>query len=135
MLGGIAAARASAPADAARWLAFLLAALGLGDLALVPVSAPLALAPLLLVAGAAIAPLLGTAYSILGRVTPSSGQTEAFAWLTTAMSVGISAGSALAGALVESAGAGAGFAAAAAIGLVACAITSARRSSLAVATA
>jgi MFS family permease len=135
MLGGIVAARASAPADAARWLALLLAALGLGDLALVPVSAPTGLAPLLLVAGAAIAPLLGTAYSILGRVTPGSGQTEAFAWLTTAMSVGISAGSALAGALVEAAGAGAGFGAAAAIGLVACAITSARRSSLAVATA
>ena len=131
MLGGFLAARAAAPADAARWLALLLAALGLGDLALVPVSAPAGLAPLLLVAGAAIAPLLATAYTMVDRVTPSSGQTEAFAWLTTAMSVGIACGSALSGALVEAGGAGAGFASAAAIGLTACAITSARRGSLA----
>jgi predicted MFS family arabinose efflux permease len=131
MLGGLLAARAAAPADAARWMALLLAALGLGDLALVPVSAPAGLAPLLLVAGAAIAPLLGTAYSVVDRVAPSGGQTEAFAWLTTAISVGISGGSALAGALVDAGGPGAGFAAAAAVGLIACAITSARRGSLA----
>ena len=135
MLGGFAAARAAAPADAARWLALLLAALGVGDLALVPVSAPVALAPLLLVAGAAIAPLLGTAYSIVDRVMPRSRQTEAFAWLTTAISVGISAGSALAGVLVDAGGPGAGFAVAAAVGLIACAIISARRGSLAPATA
>jgi predicted MFS family arabinose efflux permease len=131
MLGGLLAARAAAPADAARWIVLLLAALGIGDLALVPVSALSALAPLLLVAGAAIAPLLGIAYSVVDRVTPSGGQTEAFAWLTTAIGVGISGGSALAGALVDAGGPGAGFAAAAAVGLVACAITSARRSSLA----
>jgi predicted MFS family arabinose efflux permease len=135
MLGGFAAARAAAPADAARWLALLLAALGLGDLTLVPVSAPVALAPLLLVAGAAVAPLLGTAYSIVDRVMPRSRQTEAFAWLTTAISIGIAAGSALAGVLVDAGGPGAGFASAAAVGLIACAITSARRSSLAVAAA
>jgi predicted MFS family arabinose efflux permease len=132
MLGGLLAARGSAPADAARWLALLLAALGVGDLALVPVSAPAALAPLLLVAGAAIAPLLGTAYAIVDRVTSGGGQTEAFAWLTTAIGIGISGGSALSGALVDAGGPGAGFAGAAAIGLVACAITSARRASLAV---
>lgn len=130
MLGGLAAARAGAPGDAARWIALLLAALGLSDLALVPVSAPLGLAPLLLVAGAAVAPLLGTAYSVVERVTPGDGQTEAFAWLTTAIGIGIAAGSALAGALVDAGGAGAGFATAAGFGLVACAITSARRDSL-----
>jgi predicted MFS family arabinose efflux permease len=130
MLGGLLAARA-APADAARWIVLLLAALGIGDLALVPVSALSGLAPLLLVAGAAIAPLLGIAYSVVERVTPGGGQTEAFAWLTTAIGVGIAGGSALAGALVDAGGPGAGFAAAAAAGLVACAITSARRGSLA----
>jgi predicted MFS family arabinose efflux permease len=131
MLGGLLAARAAAPADAARWIVLLLAALGIGDLALVPVSALSGLAPLLLVAGAAIAPLLGIAYSVVERVTPGGGQTEAFAWLTTAIGVGIAGGSALAGALVDAGGPGAGFAAAAAAGLVACAVTSARRSSLA----
>jgi predicted MFS family arabinose efflux permease len=131
MLGGLLAARAAAPAGAAHRIVLLLAGLGVGDLALVPVSALSALAPLLLVAGAAIAPLLGIAYSVVDRVTPSGGQTEAFAWLTTAIGVGISGGSALAGALVDAGGPGAGFAAAAAVGLVGCAITSARRGSLA----
>jgi predicted MFS family arabinose efflux permease len=131
MLGGFAAARAGAPADAARWLVLLLAALGVGDLALVPVAAPAGLAPILLVAGAAVAPLLGTAYSLIDRVAPSGGRTESFAWLTTAISVGLAGGSALAGVFVDAAGPGGGFATAAAAGLVACVVTSARRGSLA----
>ena len=130
MLGGVAAARSDAPADAARWLALLLAAVGLGDLALVPVASPAALAPLLLVAGAGVAPLMGTAYSLVDRVAPDGRQTEAFAWLSTAIGIGLAAGSAIAGALVDAAGPGAGFATAAAAGLVACATTSARRTSL-----
>lgn len=131
LLGGLAAARAGAPADAAGWLVLLLAALGLGDLTLVAVSSPAGLAPLLLVAGAAVAPLLGTAYGLVERVAASSGQTEAFAWLTTAIGIGLAGGSALAGALVDAGGPGAGFATAAAAGLVACAVTAARRASLA----
>ena len=131
MLGGFAAARSGAPADAARWLALLLADLGLGDLALVPIASPAALAPILLVAGAAVAPLLGTAYTLVDRVAPAGGETEAFAWLTTAIGIGLAGGSALAGALVDAGGPGAGFATAAAAGLVACAITNARRASLA----
>jgi MFS family permease len=130
MLGGILAARSPAPADAARWLALLLAALGLGDLALVPASSPAALAPLLLIAGAGIAPLLGTAYTLVDGVAPGGGQTEAFAWLSTAIGLGLAGGSAIAGALVDAAGPGAGFATAATAGLVACAITRARRASL-----
>ena len=62
---------------------------------------------------------------------PSSGQTEAFAWLTTAVGIGLAGGSALAGALVDAGGPAAGFATAAAAGLVACAVTAARRASLA----
>jgi predicted MFS family arabinose efflux permease len=131
MLGGLAAARSRAPADTARWLALLLAALGLGDLALVPFASPAALAPMLLVAGAAIAPLFGTAYTLVDRVAPAGGETEAFAWMTTAIGIGLACGSALAGTLVDAGGPGAGFATAAAAGLVACAITSARRASLA----
>jgi predicted MFS family arabinose efflux permease len=131
MLGGLLAARAGAPSDAARWLAVLLAGLGLGDLALVPVGSPAGLAPILLVAGAAIAPLFGTAYSLVDRVAPSDGQTEAFAWLTTAIGIGLAGGSALAGALVQASGPGAGFATAAGLGLVACVLTTARRASLA----
>jgi predicted MFS family arabinose efflux permease len=131
MFGGFAAARAGTPADSGRWLALLLAALGLGDLALVPIASPAALAPILLVAGAAVAPLLGTAYTLVDRVAPAGGETEAFAWLTTAIGIGLAGGSALSGALIQASGAGAGFATAAALGLIACGLTMARRTSLA----
>jgi predicted MFS family arabinose efflux permease len=130
MLGGIAAARAGAPTDGARWMALMLAALGIGDLALVPVTSPSGLAPLLLISGAAIAPLLATASSIIARLAPEGRSAEAFAWLSTAIGLGLAAGSSLAGALVDASGPGAGFAVAAAAGLVACAVTSARRASL-----
>jgi MFS family permease len=133
LLGGLVAARAAAPTDAARWLALLLAMLGVCDLALVPVAAPAALAPLLLVAGAGVAPLFATAYGLVGRVAPDGRHTEAFAWLSTAIGVGLATGSSIAGALVDAGGPGAGFATAATAGLLACAITSARRSSLPVA--
>ena len=98
-----------------------------------PVGSPGGLAPILLVAGAAIAPLLGTAYSLVDRVAPGDGQTEAFAWLTTAIGLGLAGGSALAGALVEASGPGGGFATAASLGLLACVLTTARRASLATA--
>ncbi|MDX6656572.1 MAG: hypothetical protein QOH62_1365 [Solirubrobacteraceae bacterium] len=130
LLGGLLAARASAPADAARWLALLLAAIGAGDLLLVPVSSPAALAPLLLIAGAGVAPLLGTAFGLVDRVAPAGELTEAFAWLSTAIGAGLAAGSTAAGALVDASGPGAGFATAAAAGLLAGAITAARRGSL-----
>src|SRR5206468_4367159 len=51
LVGGLAAARAAAAPDAARRLGLLLAAPGLGALALVPVSSPPGPAPLLLGAG------------------------------------------------------------------------------------
>ena len=97
MLGGFAAARAGAPADAARWLALLLAALGLGDLALVPIASPAALAPILLVAGAAVRRCSERPTRSWTGSPPRSGQTEAFAWLTTAIGIGLAGGSALAG--------------------------------------
>jgi MFS family permease len=131
MLGGIAAARAGAPADGGRRLAALLVAIGIGNLALVPVSSPAALVPVLVLAGIGIAPVMGTSHGLVGRVAPEGRQTEAFAWLTTAIGTGLAGGSALAGALVDGYGVGSGFAVAAAAGLVAAVITSARRSSLA----
>jgi MFS family permease len=130
MLGGIAAARAAAPSDAARWLVVLLVGLAIGDMLLVPASSVELLAPLLLLAGAGIAPLLGTANSLIGRVAPDGALTEAFAWLSTAIGMGLAAGSSAAGALVDALGPSAGFATAAAAGLAACVITNARRASL-----
>jgi MFS family permease len=130
LLGGLLAARGPTPADGARRLALLLAGLGAGDLLLVPVSSPAALAPLLLIAGAGVAPLLGTAYGLVDRVAPAGELTEAFAWLSTAIGIGLAAGSTAAGALVDASGPGAGFATAAGAGLLAGAITVARSRSL-----
>lgn len=131
MLGGLVAARAAAPSDAARWLVVLLLGLTVGDLLLVPASSLALLAPLLLVAGAGIAPLLATANSLIGRVAPDGALTEAFAWLSTAIGAGLATGSSISGALVDAGGPGAGFATAAAAGLIACVVTNARRGSLA----
>ena len=68
---------------------------------------------------------------LVDRVAPSDGQTEAFAWLTTAIGIGLAGGSTMSGAFVQASGAGAGFATAAALGLIACVVTVARRWSLA----
>jgi MFS family permease len=69
---------------------------------------PLLLAPgvalmLLLVipAGLLIAPLLATGNQLVGLVAPPDALTEAYAWPTTALVVGIAAGAAVAGAVVE----------------------------------
>jgi MFS family permease len=86
---------------------------------------------LMLLAGMPIAPAFAASYGLVGALTPPGTTTEAFAWLTTAIGIGLAGGSALAGALVDAGGPGAGFATAAAAGLIACAITSARRASLA----
>jgi predicted MFS family arabinose efflux permease len=131
MLGGFLAARAAAPADAARWLTLLLLGLTAGDLLLVPAASLAVLAPLLLVAGAGIAPLLGTANGLIDRVAPEGALTEAFAWLSTAIGVGLAAGSSAAGVVIDAASPSAGFAVAAAAGLLAAAVTAARRASLA----
>jgi len=131
MLGGFLAASAGAPADAARWLTLLLLGLTAGDLLLVPAASLAVLAPLLLVAGAGIAPLLGTANGLVDRVAPEGALTEAFAWLSTAIGIGIAAGSSAAGVVIDAAGPSAGFAVAAAACLLAAGVTATRRASLA----
>jgi predicted MFS family arabinose efflux permease len=131
MLGGLLAARARAPADAGRWLVALLLGLAAGDLLLVPAASLAVLAPLLLVAGAGIAPLFGTANGLIDRVAPEGALTEAFAWLSAAIGIGIAAGSSAAGIVIDAAGPSAGFAVAAAAGLLAAAVTATRRASLA----
>jgi MFS family permease len=62
---------------------------------------PVALALLLLVAGATIAPTFVCANGMLDDLAPPGTLTEAFTWTSTGISVGIAAGSALAGVLVE----------------------------------
>jgi MFS family permease len=71
---------------------------------------PLAAAPsvwvmpaLCLVAGVAIAPLLASGNQLAGDVAPAGALTEAYTWPITALVIGLSAGNAVAGVLVETA--------------------------------
>jgi MFS family permease len=79
--------------------------------ALLPISLlPMAAAPsvivmavLVLPAGMFIAPLLATRNELIGWVAPAGARTEAYTWPVTAFVGGIAIGSALAGAIVETA--------------------------------
>jgi MFS family permease len=111
MAGGLAAARLGGGARSAGGLALLLGALALGHLALVPAAGSvLAMAAVLLMAGATIAPTYATAYAMAEDVVAPGTLTEAFAWLATAVTMGASIGSALGGILADSAGAAGAFA-------------------------
>ncbi|HEY6758815.1 MAG TPA: MFS transporter [Baekduia sp.] len=63
----------------------------------------------LAVAGAAIAPLFGVLYALMGDVAPSGTLTEAYTLETSAIMAGIAVGSALAGVLASAVGAPATF--------------------------
>jgi MFS family permease len=58
---------------------------------------------LCLVAGVAIAPLLASGNQLVGDVAPPGALTEAYTWPITALVIGLSAGNAVAGVLVEAA--------------------------------
>jgi MFS family permease len=103
MLGGLAIGRAGAAADPPRRLAIVLVAWGAAHALIGASGEPAAVATLLLVAGATIAPTFVSANGMLDDLAPPGTLTEAFTWTSTGIAVGIAAGSALAGALVETA--------------------------------
>ena len=92
--------------------------------------AVVALAAVLLVAGAAIAPTYATVYGMVDAAAPGGTVTEAFAWLAAAIEIGAAAGSAAAGLLADHAGPVAAFALAGGAGTVAVVLTLARATTL-----
>jgi hypothetical protein len=106
MLAGIGIARLGAAPDPPRRLALSLAGWGVAHAALGAAGAPVALALLLFVAGATIAPTLVSANGMLDGLAPPGTITEAFTWTATGMVTGAAAGSAVAGAIVEAASPG-----------------------------
>ena len=68
------------------------------------------LPPLAFVAGLAIAPVLVSGLSLVEARVPRSALTEALSWTTTGLTLGVTAGSALAGVVVDAAGAQRSFA-------------------------
>ncbi|HEX2314593.1 MAG TPA: MFS transporter [Thermomonospora sp.] len=100
-------------------------------------SAPLAFAaslPVMAVcaalAGAGLSPVLITGSSLVPELLPRTVLTEGFAVIGSAATVGMAAGTALGGRLIDTGGPGAAFALAFAAGAAACAVTIAGRRSL-----
>ena len=84
------------------------------------------------VAGLAISPTLMTGYALLERQAPPHRRTEAMAWLSSTISVGVAAGSAFAGHIIDAHGARWSFAFAAGCGAAGVLICLAGRRRLAV---
>jgi MFS family permease len=123
LIGGIAAVRLGAGLRGASGLALVLIALTCGHLLLVAASGRVvALAAGLVLAGTAIAPTYAVAYELVGEAAPAGTETEAFAWLATAVEIGAALGSVVAGAAADGAGPQAAFAFAALAGAVAVAL-------------
>jgi MFS family permease len=124
LLGGLLAARLGGGARTGIGLASVLGALTVGHLSLAAVAGnAVAMAIVLLIVGAAIAPTYATVYAMVDKAAPSGTATEAFAWLATAISIGASAGAAGAGSLADSWGPVAAFVFAGSAGAVAVMVT------------
>jgi len=132
LLGGVVIARSGRSPS----LGVLLAALAAGHLALIAgTGSVVALAALLTLAGATIAPTYARIYAMVEDVAPAGTITEAFAWLGTAVAIGAAVGAALAGSLADSAGPAATFALAGAAGVAGALIAAVRTHTLVVAPA
>jgi MFS family permease len=111
VLGGLAAARAGAPADRSERLRQLLIVLAL--LTLVPAlgvavgllatttAGLIAFGVVLLGAGVAIAPTFVLLFGLMGDAAPGGAVTEAYGWLTAGITGGLAVGSALGGAAIN----------------------------------
>jgi MFS family permease len=91
-----------------------------------------AMAPLAVLAGLCLAPLLAAGNQLIGDVAPPGAVTEAFAWPITAIGLGASGGSATAGAIAQAWGWREGFVAVVAAGLVGASVAVARRATVGV---
>jgi hypothetical protein len=103
MAGGFAASRMAPTRDAPRRLARLLVFLGAAHALVALGTGPATYGALLFLAGASIAPTFVCANGLLDRVAPPGTLTESFTWLSTGMTSGVAAGSAIAGTLVDAA--------------------------------
>ena len=77
------------------------------------------LAAVIFCSGLCISPTFITGYALISEQAPAGRRTEAMAWLSSAISVGVAAGSAIAGQIIDAAGARWGYVFAASCGAVA----------------
>jgi Major Facilitator Superfamily len=109
--------------------ALVATAAGVAPLPFMPGLWPMAVA--ITAAGLGISATLASSYRIAETAVPAGQRTEAMSWLTTAAATGTALGAPLAGRLIDTAGAPAGYLFALTAGLVAVTITAARRRHLA----
>jgi MFS family permease len=102
----------------------------LATLPMVAAGAPLTMALFVAMSGAPIAPLIATRNELISQVAPEGTGTEAFTWLMTALIAGLSLGTAVAGAVVESNGWAEAVLIGVAVAAVGAIMTFARRGSL-----
>jgi MFS family permease len=129
LVGGLVAGMRPARSDLRRFVAgafvLSLAMLGLQLAVSIPTLCLFAF-----VAGLPIAPTIGASYTLIDRSARPGTVAEAFAWFATAVSVGIAAGSAIGGLLVDERGARWSFALGAAVALCGAVLGWARRATL-----
>jgi predicted MFS family arabinose efflux permease len=99
-------------------------------LALAGASSLDALGGLLLLTGCALAPVTALVFGLVDAVAPAGMATESFTWITSAELLGLSAGSAVAGAIVDGPGAHAAFATAGGVALAGALVAWVRRGAL-----
>ena len=105
-LGGAFATRLGGAARDARGLIPLLGALAIGHGALMMTTGSvLAIAAVITLAGATIAPAESSMYAMVDAAAPGGTHTDAYSWLLTASLVGASLGMGAGGALAQHAGA------------------------------
>ncbi len=110
LAGGVIATRRGGAATTMRGLVMLVSALACLHGALILGTNSLAvMAVVITLAGATIAPTATSIYSLVDRVAPSGGATEAFSWLFASSASGAAAGAAVAGVLAQASGGGAAF--------------------------
>ena len=103
-------------------------------LALVPMllaGSPLAMTPLVILAGLPIAPLIASRNQLVEHVAPAGTATEAFTWPLTALVGGVALGAATAGTVIEAGSWAGGVMVAIGVGFVGAIVVVARRGTLA----
>lgn len=116
MAGGLLYGASTPTRSAARQLPLLVGALAVGSALPLLAHGNVTMAGALTIYGMTIAPFFACSAVLLGAAAPAGTTTEAFAWLSSVIFGGAAAGTAVAGALVDAVGAGAGLAVTAAAG-------------------
>src|SRR5215471_2426294 len=121
-VGGLSYGLRAWPAPAHRRFAITLCAVAAGTATFWALPGLTVLALVIFCSGLAVAPTFIAGFSLIEQQAPTGRRTEALAWLSSSISVGVAAGSAVAGQVIDAGGARWGYAFAAGCGATAVAV-------------